>query len=56
LKESIISEINQEYKNNELSTEEYRVSLLKDKLFTFPQSTTNTERYTKKINVMAVPM
>ena len=28
------------------------MSLLKDKLFTFPQSTTNADRYTKKINLM----
>ncbi len=56
LKESITDEINQEYRNNELSTEDDRVSLLKDKLFTFPQSTTNTDRYTKKINVMPKPM
>lgn len=52
LRERIVNE----YANNELSTEENRALLLKDKLFTFPQSTTSRDRYTKKINVMAVPM
>mmetsp|Transcript_1847 Transcript_1847/g.2949 ORF Transcript_1847/g.2949 Transcript_1847/m.2949 type:complete len:216 (+) Transcript_1847:888-1535(+) len=56
LRERIINDIDDEYANNELSTEENRALLLKDKLFTFPQSTTSRDRYTKKINVMAVPM
>ena len=56
MKDSIIDEIEEEYKQKELSREDDRVSILKHNLFTFPQSVRNQERYNKKINLLHVPI